>query len=887
MKNYLRVIVVALFMQAFLLWPAHAEQDGPRRYVLDNGMSVILLENHRAPVVTIQAWVGAGSLTEGEFSASGISHFVEHMLFKGTERRSVGQIGREVKEAGGRTNAYTGHDKTVYYITFHSDHFDKALDILADVLMHSVFAPEEVETERDVVIKEIEMNRDDPFRRLYLMAHNTAYDVHPYKNPVIGYENLLRGLTRDDLLTYYKRLYVPNNMSFVVVGDFDAGEALPKIKEAFHGFDRKSITPVVVPQEPRQMGPRERVEEFEVTVAQFLMGFHGPSLNSNDLYPMDVLAIVLGGGDTSRLYRELRERQGIVYSISAWSATPRDPGVFWISGSYEPENRKAVRDAIWEEIEKLRSEGVSEEELETARAKVLSGYIFSRETVEGQARSLGSGEMDAHDIFFDKRYVESIARVTARDVQEVMEKYFRPENVVTATLMPAGQKTAVEVEEEAQGEKPKTASVVEKAMLPNGLTLLMREDHSTETVSLRLFILGGARAETRANTGISNLMSKAMLKGTKERSAEEIAREIESRGGSIGSFSGYNSLGFEVDMLSRDLEAGIKILGDVVANPSFPDEEVEREKAAALAGIKTIDDQMFPSSMKLLRETIFKGHPYSFQVKGDAEAVQSITPQELREFHAEAVVGSRMVLSVFGDFDKSQVLESVKEKFGGLDAGREFSGAGDTEPFEEALRQAFKPMKKEQLAILIGFPGVTVADPVRYPLEVLSGFLNSQGGKLFQTLRDERGLAYSVGAFNILGVEPGAFVLYIMTEPEKAEEAIGGMFEVMHDLRETGLDEEELERTKIEVTGKHAIEMQTNAQIATQVSFDELYGLGHNDYMEYDAKIYGVSPEDIRRVAMDIFDFNRSTLVAIGDLGSEQSLQSAIAAVEERFGVMR
>jgi len=886
MKNCLRVLVVTLFMQTFLLWPVHGEQNGPSRHILNNGMSVILLENHRAPVVTIQAWVGAGSLTEGEFSASGISHFVEHMLFKGTERRSVGQICREVKEAGVRTNAYTGQDKTVYYITFHSDHYDKALDIMADILMHSVFDPEEVETERAVVIKEIEMNRDDPFRHLYLTAHNTAYNVHPYKDPVIGYENLLRGLTRDDLLTYYKGLYVPNNISLVVVGDFDAGEALPKIQEAFRDFDRESITPVVVPQEPLQMGPRERIEEFDVKVAQSLLGFHGPSLSSDDLYPMDVLAIVLGGGDTSRLYRELRERQGIVYSISAWSATPRDPGMFWISSFYEPENHKAVQDAIGGELKKLRAEGVSEEELETARAKVLSGYIFSRETVEGQARSLGSGEMDAHDIFFDRRYVESIRHVTAQDVHDVLEKYFKPENLVTATLMPAGTRAAGGVTAEEQEEAQKTARV-EKTTLPNGFTLLTREDHSTETVSLRLFVLGGARAETRANTGVTNLMSKAMLKGTDERSAEEIAREIESRGGSIGSFSGYNSMGFEVDMLSRDLDIGIEILADVVATPSFPDEEVEREKALALAEIKTVGDEIFPSSMKLFRETMFKNHPYSFHVKGNAEAVQSITPQDLREFHSETVVGSRMVLSVFGDFDISHILESVQEKFGGLDGGLEFSGGGETDPFEGALRQAFRPMKKEQLAILIGFPGVTVADPARYPLEVLSNFLSSQGGKLFQTLRDERGLAYSVGAFNILGVEPGAFVLYIMTEPEKAEEAIGGMLEVMTDVRENGLDKEELGRTKVEVTGKHAIEMQTNAQIATQVSFDELYGLGHNEYMEYDARINGVSSEDIRRVAMDMFDFNRYTLIAVGDLGSEQHLQSAIVAVEERFGIGR
>ncbi len=342
MKKILQVALLGSVALLMMSAPARGEDGEPVRVVLDNGMTVILQENHRSPVVTIQAWVGAGSVTEGEFSGSGISHFVEHMLFKGTERRTVGQIGQEVKEAGGTTNAYTGNDKTVYHITFHGEHFDKALDIMADVLMNSTFEPEEVEKERAVIVKELGMNRDAPFRRLYRMAINTAYAVHPYKDPVIGYENLLRGLPRDDLVTYYERYYVPNNIIFIVVGDFKADEALPKIRDAFSGFERKSITPATVPQEPMQKGIRERVEEFDITVAQSMMGFHGPSLHSEDLYPMDVLAIALGGGDTSRLYKELREKRGIVYTISAWSATPRDPGMFWITGSFEPENYEAV-----------------------------------------------------------------------------------------------------------------------------------------------------------------------------------------------------------------------------------------------------------------------------------------------------------------------------------------------------------------------------------------------------------------------------------------------------------------------------------------------------------------------------------------------------------------
>ncbi len=870
MKRFLTSLSVVSLVAGQLLisGAARAEEAAPVRETLDNGMTVLLEENHRAPVVTIQAWVGAGTVTEGEHIGSGISHFLEHMLFKGTDRRSVGRIGEEVKEAGGKTNAYTGHDKTVYYITFHSDHFDKALDILADVLMNSVLAPEEVEREREVIVKEIQMNRDAPFRRLYLTAGATAYAVHPYRHPVIGYENLLRALTREDLLSYYRRLYVPNNILFVAVGDFDSDEALPKIRKAFEGFERKSIAPSATPQEPLQRGRRERVDEFDVTVAQSMMGVHGPNLHSADLYPMDVLAIVLGGGQTSRLYRELREKRGIVYSISAWSATPRDPGMFWILSSFEPENLAEVEKAVWEQIEKIRAEGVSGQELETARAKALSNYIFAKETVEGRARSLGSDEFDAHDVNFGKNYVDSLARVTSDEIKGVIEKYFRSENSVSMTFVPRGKKAAAKGQADAEAGEAKAVEI-EKVTLENGLTLLLREDHSVETVAIRLHALGGARSETEANAGITNLMSKVMLKGTTTRSAEDIDLAIESRGGGIHSFSGHNSFGFDVDMLSRDVAVGLEILADVLVNPVFAPEEVERERGAALAGIKKVDDEIFSAAMKLFRETIFEGHPYSFQAQGSEEVVAALDAEALKAFHSRVSGASRMTLAVFGDIDSAEIEELVEKNFGGLAKGGDLEFAGPPDTSSDEPRKASKPLNKEQLAILIGFPGMDVSDPDRYTLEILTSFLNSQGGLLFQALRDERGLAYSVGSFNILGVDPGAFVLYIMTDPKKREEAVEGMFEVIGKLRESGLTAEELQRTKIEVMGQNAIRSQTNGQLATKVAFDELYGLGYDRHEQYDDAIRAVTREDILRVASEIFGLDGYTMVTAGDLGPD------------------
>jgi len=864
MKRSVCTVFFAMILQILMVNAVLAEEPMPVREVLDNGMTVILQENHRAPVVTIQAWVGAGSITEGEHLGSGISHFAEHMLFKGTERRGVGQIGEEVKAAGGFTNAHTGNDKTVYYITFHSDYFDQALDILSDALMNSTFDPQEVEKEREVIIKEIKMNRDDPFRRLYLQANETAFAVHPYRLPVIGYENLFRALTREDLLAYYKRLYVPNNMLFLAVGDFDADEVMPKIREAFSGFERKSVVPEFVPAEPLQRGRRERVEEFDVAVAQSMMGFHGPNLFSPDLYPMDVLAIVLGEGETSRLYKELREKRGIVYSIFAWSATPRDPGMFWILSSYEPENKKAVEQAIWEQIEKIRSEGISEEELEVAKAKVLSSYIFHKETVEGQADDLGSDEFDAHDLQFGKHYVDAIGSVTSDEIVAVINKYFRPENVAITTLVPRGTMAVSKGEGVLEEGRAENDAAIKKYTLANGLTVLLKEDHSTETVAIRLHALGGALSETKANTGITKLVSDVMLKGTTTRSAEDIAWEIESRGGTIGAFSGYNSFGFNVTMLSRDVEVGLEILADVLANPAFSEEEVERERTAALASIKKIEDNIDSSAMKFFRETMFAGHPYGFQPKGTVESVQSLTPEKLKEFYSRVLGASRMVLSVFGDIDKNKVEGIIERDFAQLKSGGNLKLAGPPDFAAGGPKKASKFMDKEQLAIIIGFPGLDVTDPDRYTVDILNAFLGSQGGKLFQTLRDERGLGYSVGAFNILGIDPGAFVLYIFTEPEKREEAIAGMFEVIKDLRENGISAEELQRTKTEVMGQHAIGNQTNGELATEVAFDELYGLGYANYEQYDAKTRAVTREDVKRVASKLFDLDNYTIVTVG-----------------------
>ncbi|MDO9124882.1 MAG: pitrilysin family protein, partial [Deltaproteobacteria bacterium] len=370
MRRFRFIFLIAITLSVLLLVVHHAQsKERFHQFTMENGLKVILEENRTSPVVALQVWVKTGSADERDDEA-GMCHFIEYMIFKGTEKRKVGEMAKEIESLGGSINAYTSYDQTVYHITIASRYADIALDILADAVQHSVFDPAELEKEREVILEEIRMGEDDPSRKLFRQTTATAFQRHPYGRPVIGYEKTIRAITRDQMLAFFKRWYTPDRIFFVVAGDFDLQEMEKKARALFKEFKRPSERLPERLKEPEQKEIRSKLTfgNFKETYLQMVVPIS--SVTHEDTPGLDVLEQILGGGETSRLVQKVKLEKGLVHSISASAYTPKDPGLFIIGATLQAENLERAVEEILKEVNRLIQEGVTAEELYRVRVNV-------------------------------------------------------------------------------------------------------------------------------------------------------------------------------------------------------------------------------------------------------------------------------------------------------------------------------------------------------------------------------------------------------------------------------------------------------------------------------------------------------------------------------------
>ena len=409
------------------------KKDGMLQATLENGLEVILVEDHSAPVVALNVWVRVGSADERN-EQWGMAHVHEHMLFKGTERRGVGEIASTVEGAGGNINAFTSYDMTVYHITMASRDAAVGFDVLADAMQSSTFDATELAKEEEVVIEEIRRSDDSPDNLLSRVLFETAYQTHPYRKEVIGTQESVRSFSREGLMDFYRSWYVPNNMTFVAVGDFDPAVALEQIKKSFASAKPRADLAHPRTVEPEQTAPRAAVvpSEFEQSllgVAWKITGFQHP-----DTPYIDLLGMVLGGGDSSRLYREVKDRAQLVHGIHSSSYTPLDPGLFVVDAELDADKIDRTVTAIAEQVRRVRDLGPSDTELERARTNLLASQIHERETMQGQAQKLGYFELLAGGVEAEKVYLDRVRRATTGDLQRVAQQYLTPERATVVAL---------------------------------------------------------------------------------------------------------------------------------------------------------------------------------------------------------------------------------------------------------------------------------------------------------------------------------------------------------------------------------------------------------------------------------------------------------------------
>src|SRR5213592_4277140 len=520
-----------------------------QKWFLPNGLTIIVQEDHSAPVASVQAWCATGSIDEDEHLGAVLSHILEHMLFKGTKTRSTNVIAQKIQDVGGYINAYTSFDRTVFWIDVPKDGVATALDVLADAMMNSTLPPEEYQKEQEVIRREFAMGMDDPDRMTGLLLFATAYQRHPYRFPVIGDLEIYNQLTQEQVVQYYKTRYVPNNLTFVVVGDVEAEKVRQQLTDLFKPYPEKSLKPLLIPSEPPQLGRREVHQEFATELSHLSLAWHIPEVTNPDVPALDLLATILGDGRSSRLYRRVREEAGLAFSISAFSYTPGDPGLFGIDAAVDPKKRDAAEQLALRIVDEVKQAGVTAEELAKAKKITLSHHLGALTTMRGQASDIGSNWLLTRDLNFSRHYLDAVQKVTLEDIKRVAAEYLTENNLTVISLNPKGLLAAKTV-----GAKLTAAGEIQKFDLSNGLRLLVREDPRLPLVGMGAVFRGGLLAETPETNGITRLMAKVLLKGTKTRTAEQIANEIEAVGGSISSDAGNNSFGVSVDVMKPDVK---------------------------------------------------------------------------------------------------------------------------------------------------------------------------------------------------------------------------------------------------------------------------------------------------------------------------------------------
>jgi zinc protease len=828
-----------------------------QKRVLPNGLTIIVQEDRSAPVASVQAWCGTGSIDENAHLGAGLSHILEHMLFKGTKRYPANAIAQKIQDVGGYINAYTSFDRTVYWIDVPKDGTGVALEILSDAMMNSTLPAAEYAKEQEVIRREFAMGMDDPDRMAGQLLFATAFQRHPYRLPVIGLIDVYNQLTRDQVMAYYQARYVPNNLTFIVVGDVEAEAVYRQLGDFFKDYPAKSLQPVFVPNEPPQLGRRVVHQDFVTELTRLSLAWHIPEITHPDVPALDLLSTILGDGRSSRLYRRVREETGVAYGVSAFSYTPGDPGLLGIDATVEPANREAAQELILKIIDEIKDAGVTAEELAKGKKISLSHHLGSLTTMRGQASDLGSNWFLTRNLNFTRDYLAAVQKLTPGDIRRVATQYLTDDNLTIVSLNP---KTAAGGKIETP--RPLAAGEIQKIELSNGLRLLVREDPRLPLVSMASVFRGGLLAETRATNGITRLMAKVLLKGTKTRTAEQIADTIEAVGGSIGSDAGNNSFSVALDVTQPDLKLGIEILSDILLNATMPESAVAREKEVQLAGIKEDEEQLTTVARNILREALFREHPYALRGKGSVESVTKLTQKDLRDFRDRYLVAKNGVLSVFGNVKAAEVRDLFEQALGDMRSG-ELAHTRPPQPLPLDTTVTVESLKeKAQGVLMVGYRGADIFSPDRFALELIDEASSDLGSRFFVRIREQMGLAYYVGASQMQGLVPGLFLFYLGTDPQKIEPVKAALLEEINKLASEGLTADELARAKKKMIGQQQIANQSNDSFGYMAALDELYGLGFNHYKTLEREVEAVGLEDIRRVAAKYFQ-NQPSVLAI------------------------
>ena len=851
MKKF--IIVAAILVCGNVVWASQAQM-----YKLDNGQTVVVQEVKNNPIVTIDTWIKTGSIDE-EDSNNGVAHFLEHLFFKGTKTHEPGEFDKILETKGAITNAATSKDFTHYYITIPSKDFDLAMDLHGDMILHPLIPRKEMEKERKVVLEEISKDLNSPTKIMQDNLNSMLYTTHPYKRKVIGRSDVIETITRDQVLSFYNKNYSPSNMVTVIIGDVDANHAIEKTKEAFNA-EYKKQTKTIYTKEAPLTKQQKKVEYLDTESGYMVIGFRGTPIDDKDSYALDVLATILGDGRSSVLNQVLKEKKRIAFSVDAGNSTFRDDGIFYISANYEPTKCKIVQDTIFNEIEKIQKNGVTDDQLKLAKNIIERSTYYSRESITNIATEIGYTMALTNDIKFYDTYLDNIKNVSKEDVKKVAEKYLGINRSAVSIVLP---KSAKEVPVASLTQQaPATAELVsenaqtQKYKLSDGATMLYTPNNVNDIIAISIYAKGGQLAEQKAGT--ANLTATAMMRGTKNYTSLELSQVLEDNGIKIQPSASADAFVINVLTTKDEYDKTLELLNEVVNNATFEDYEIDKVKTEKLNTIKRNKDVPLQRAIEEYRDLIYQNSPYSISSKILEKNIPNITKEDILNYYNSIFAPKNLVISINGNIDKDKTIQDLNNIFKPKENTKNFDFAqyNSKIPTVTTPRQTIQKVPTTETAwILLGWQTNGVLNEKDYAtLQVIDSLLGSgMSSRLFKDLREQEGLAYQLGSGYSPNVLRGSFLLYIGTNPQTLDKAKSGLFAEITRLKTEYVGDKELQDAKEKLLGNYVIGLETNLDKASNIGWYEASTRGYEFKDKYEKLINSVTDSDIIEIANKYF----------------------------------
>ncbi len=862
-------------------------QGGLVRARLANGLTVLVRERHEVPLVASILLYHVGSRDEAA-GVTGLSHFMEHMMFKGTERLKKGDIDHLTMTNGGRNNAWTNKDFTAYHFVFPSDRWQTALDLEADRMHNCLFDPKEVDSERNVVEEEMRQDNDTPWEELTNRLDESLFGTRGYGHPIIGYQKDLDAVTRDQFFEHYRRWYAPNNAVLVLEGDLDSQEAVRAVKEKFEGIAATEL-PTRPAEAPLASDGQKRLEvEAASTMPRCMIGFRTCRFTNPDWYALTVAAAVLSNGKSSRLQKSMTRDRQVCHELEMSQDDAVGDSAFYVQAELYPGvDPKAAEGELFDAFARLRSEPVTDAELERAKNLIETDLVMSNQSALDHAELLAKLEGFGSGAEMEEMHYRALRAVTAGDVQRVAAKYLVPENSVVAWTVPGKAKHGSVRRADTRrcarnaGFQARNAGFparatgvggavlrvppVERWTLANGLTVVFQRRSDVPAVTIDARVRADQRVEPAEKAGLVHLLGTALATGTATRSEDQILEAIEGIGGSLDAEDDEAS----VKVLSRHFEKGTEVLADVLVNASFPEKGLAWAKKQVEGEIDFAGEDPETLAKDAFHEVVYGTHPYARPKRGYRETVEGITRDDVVAFHKAWYRPNDTILVVCGDVESAAVRAAVERCFGGWQ--RAELPATTCAPPEEAkaVRKASLEADAEQAVVFLGHLGVARKDADYDALLVMDNVLGTGSGftdRISKRVRDEMGLAYSCYG-NITSSaheEPGMFAAYLACKPDNEDKAVEAMREVIAQFLAEGPTDEELRDAKTYLKGSRPFKFETIAETASYWLDAEEVGLPADELATFGARIDAVTREDVVRVAKAHLHPERMSMARVG-----------------------